>query len=198
VRPLGEAEARAIFVRRGALREGHFLLSSGLHSNAYVQCQAVLAWPEDAAALLGELARRFAADRPTAVLGPAVGGIVPAYEAARALPGARALFAEREAGAFRLRRGQALGPLDRVLVVENVVTTGGSVREVLEPVREAGATLVGIAALVDRSGGDPFPGTRFERLIRVDAAAFEPAACPLCKDRVPLESPGSRHLKPSA
>lgn len=192
---LREAEARAIFAGRGALREGHFLLSSGLHSPIYLQCQAVLAWPEDAARVIGALARRFADAGVTAVLGPALGGIVPAYEAARAL-GARALFVEREDGEFRLRRGQTLDARDRVLVLENVVTTGGSVREALAPIRKAGATLVGIAALVDRSeSGNPFPETRFERLIRIEAPAWEAAHCPLCAEGRPLESPGSRHLE---
>jgi orotate phosphoribosyltransferase len=190
----GELEAREIFTRRGALREGHFLLSSGLHSPVYLQCQAVLAFPDDAARVLGALARRFAADGVTAVLGPALGAIVPAYEAARAL-GARALFAEREEKAFRLRRGQALEAADRVLMIENVVTTGGSVREALEPVTQAGATLVGIGALVDRAEGEPFPGVRFERLLRVRAPSYEAASCPLCREGHPLESPGSRHLR---
>lgn len=194
VEVLGDPEAREIFARRGALREGHFLLSSGLHSPVYLQCQAVLAFPDDAGRAVGALARRFRADGVTAVLGPAVGGIVPAYEAARAL-GARALFAEREEGRFRLRRGQALDARDRVLMLENVVTTGGSVREALAPVDEAGASLVGIAALVDRSAGEPFPGRRFERLLQVKAASHEAASCPLCRAGEPLESPGSRHLQ---
>jgi orotate phosphoribosyltransferase len=197
--PSAEDEARAIFLRRGALREGHFLLSSGLHSPVYLQCQAVLAWPADAERLAAALVAPFRTAGITAAVGPAVGGIVPAYEAARQL-GVRALFVEREGGTFRLRRGQALEPSDRVLAVENVVTTGGSLREAFEPIRAAGATIAGVAALVDRSaaGSELFPGIRFVRLLRVDAPAWPASECPLCRDGVPIEAPGSRHLREEA
>src|SRR5262249_15220670 len=151
-----------------------FKLSSGLHSPVYIQCQSVLAFPAEAETLCRALAARFRDARPTAVLGPATGAIVMAHEVARAL-GARSLFAEREAGRFDLRRGQALEPGERVLLVENVVTTGGSVAEVIALARALGAEPVGVAALVSRLGRDaaPFGPLRFEWLVRAEVPAFE-------------------------
>jgi orotate phosphoribosyltransferase len=191
--------AREALLGRGAIREGHFKLSSGLHSPVYVQCQAVLAFPADAERLCRTLAERFRDLRPAAVCGPATGAIVMAHEAARAL-GVRSLFAERDGGKFDLRRGQSVEPGERVLLVENVVTTGGSVNEVVALLREKGAVPVGVAALVDRlpAGERPFGDLRFEALVRADVPALDPAACPLCARGLPLESPGSRHLKPAA
>jgi len=190
--------ARAPFERRGAIREGHFKLSSGLHSSHYVQCQAVMAWPADAEALCGMLARRFADahGKPSAVIGPAVGAIVVAHEVARAL-GVRSLFAERDGGKFDLRRGQEVEPGERVLFVENVITTGGSVSEVIDMLRAKGAVPAGVATLVNRlpeAVGNPFGALPYTWLVRGDVPAYEPAACPLCASGVPLVSPGSRHI----
>jgi orotate phosphoribosyltransferase len=194
-----EAVARDGFVGRGAIREGHFKLSSGMHSPVYVQCQTVLAYPDEAERICRALAERFLGLKVAAVVGPATGGIVIAHEVARTL-GARSLFAERDAGKFDLRRGQALEAGERVLLVENVVTTGGSVNEVVDLVRAKGGVPVGVATLVNRlaSGHNPFGSLRFEWLVRADAPAFAPAECPLCAEGRPLESPGSRHLKPAS
>jgi orotate phosphoribosyltransferase len=200
-----DAGARESFLGRGAIREGHFKLSSGLHSPFYVQCQAVLAFPADAERLCRLLAARFAGERIAAVVGPAIGAIVLAHETARAL-GCRSLFAERagqeasgtpgaSSGKFDLRRGQSLEAGERVLLVENVVTTGGSVAETIELVRARGGEPVGVAALVSRlpQGARPFGDLRFEALCRADVPAFEAASCPLCARGLALESPGSRH-----
>jgi len=180
------------FREAGALLEGHFLLSSGLHSPKYLQCALVLQDPARAERLCGRLARAFADDRVETVVGPAMGGILVAYELARAL-GATAIFAEREEGRMRLRRGFRIEPGRRVLLAEDVVTTGGSLREVLAIVREAGAEVVGVAALVDRtSGRDPGFGMPLTALVQLDVPTHVPEECPLCREGVPVVKPGSR------
>ena len=181
-----------VFREAGALLEGHFLLSSGLHSPKYLQCALVLQDPARAERLCSRLARAFADDRVETVVGPAMGGILVAYELARAL-GARAIFAEREEGRMRLRRGFRIEPGQRVLLAEDVVTTGGSLREVLALVREAGAEVVGVAALVDRtSGRDPGFGIPLTALVQLDVPTHVPEECPLCREGVPVVKPGSR------
>ena len=181
-----------VFREAGALLEGHFLLSSGLHSPKYLQCALVLQDPARAERLCSRLARAFADERVETVVGPAMGGILVAYELARAL-GARAIFAEREEGRMRLRRGFRIEPGQRVLLAEDVVTTGGSLREVLALVREAGAEVVGVAALVDRtSGRDPGFGMPLTALVQLDVPTHVPEECPLCREGVPVVKPGSR------
>jgi len=181
-----------VFREAGALLEGHFLLSSGLHSPKYLQCALVLQDPARAERLCSRLARAFADDRVETVVGPAMGGILVAYELARAL-GATAIFAEREEGRMRLRRGFRIEPGERVLLAEDVVTTGGSLREVLALVREAGAEVVGVAALVDRtSGRDPAFGMPLTALVQLDVPTHVPEECPLCREGVPVVKPGSR------
>jgi len=181
-----------VFREAGALLEGHFLLSSGLHSPKYLQCALVLQDPARAERLCSRLARAFADDRVETVVGPAMGGILVAYELARAL-GATAIFAEREEGRMRLRRGFRIEPQERVLLAEDVVTTGGSLREVLALVREAGAEVVGVAALVDRtSGRDPGFGIPLTALVQLDVPTHVPEECPLCREGVPVVKPGSR------
>jgi len=178
------------FREAGALLEGHFLLSSGLHSPKYLQCALVLQDPARAERLCGRLARAFADDRVETVVSPAMGGILVAYELARAL-GATAIFAEREEGRMCLRRGFRIEPGRRVLLAEDVVTTGGSLREVLALVREAGAEVVGVAALVDRtSGRDPGFGMPLTALVQLDVPTHTPEECPLCQKGVPVVSPG--------
>jgi len=185
-----------VFREAGALLEGHFLLSSGLHSPRYLQCALVLQDPARAARLCRRLARRFKGRRITCVMGPALGGILVAHELARAL-GVRGLFAERDSGRMTLRRGFALAPEDRVLLVEDVVTTGGSLREILELVRAAGAEPAGVAALVDRtSGRDPGLGLPVEALVTIEAPTYAAAECPLCKEGRPAIKPGSRTAAP--
>jgi orotate phosphoribosyltransferase len=186
-----EAEVLSLFRRSGALLEGHFLLSSGLHSPGYLQCALVLQFPRDAEALGAALGSSVRSVSATAVLSPALGGIVIGQEVARAL-GVRAVFAERQDGSLSLRRGFALGPEDRVLVVEDVVTTGGSTRETMQVARAAGARVVGACAIVDRSGGRQELDVPFRALLVRDLSTYEAAQCPLCAQGIPLVKPGSR------
>ncbi|MCQ9208059.1 MAG: orotate phosphoribosyltransferase [Omnitrophica bacterium] len=188
---MNQKEILQIFQKAAALLEGHFLLSSGLHSGQYLQCALVLENPQIAQKLCRPLAENFKADKLTAVIGPAMGGIIFSYELARAL-GVRALFTEREAGKMCLRRGFKLLPEDKVLVAEDVITTGGSVKEVIEVVTASGATVIAVCALVDRSKGDVNFGVDFKSLIKIAAPTFRPEECPLCKKKIPLVKPGSR------
>lgn len=180
-----------IFENTGAMLTGHFLLTSGRHSDRYFQCARVLQHPRHCGALCRELAARFAGQGITAVVGPAMGGIVISYEVARALK-ARSLFAERENGKMTLRRGFSISQGEKVLVVEDVITTGGSVKEVIEAVREAGGQAAGAAVLVDRSGGEARLGVRTESLLEVPAVSYSPDQCPLCRQGIPFIKPGSR------
>src|SRR5215218_276978 len=180
-----------MFRRSGALLEGHFRLSSGLHSNGYLQCALVLQDPQAASALGTALGDRVREAAPAVVLSPALGGVIVGHEVARAL-GVRALFAERQDGRLLLRRGFQLAPGERVLVVEDVVTTGLSTRETIEVARAAGAEVVGAAALVDRSGGSPSLDVPFAALLAVDLPTWDPASCPLCAQGLPIVKPGSR------
>lgn len=179
-----------LFRKTGALLEGHFRLSSGLHSTGYLQCALVLQYPAYAEALgqaLGAAARSLGAN---AVLSPALGGVVIGQEVGRAL-GVRALFAERQGGLLTLRRGFTLGPDDRVLVVEDVVTTGGSTRETMDVARATGASIVGAAAIIDR-GGAASLDVPFHALATVGLPTYDPDACPLCAQGMPVVKPGSR------
>jgi orotate phosphoribosyltransferase len=180
-----------LFRKSGALLDGHFRLSSGLHSTGYLQCALVLQHPDSAERLGRALAERVRAVQPTVVLSPALGGVVIGHEVGRAL-GVRALFAERQDGVLTLRRGFALSSADRVLVVEDVLTTGGSTRETIEVARNAGGTVVGAAAIVDRSGGTARFDVPFAALLPVDVATYQPEACPLCASGIPVVKPGSR------
>ena len=180
-----------LFRKAGALLEGHFRLTSGLHSDRYMQSAVVLQYPDLAEALGSALADRTRHLQPTAVLSPALGGIVIGQEVARAL-GVRALFAERQEGALTLRRGFTLSDADRVLVVEDVLTTGGSTRETAAVARATGAQVVGAAAIVDR-GTDPARlNLPLQTLVRLAIPTYSPDACPLCAANVPVLKPGSR------
>lgn len=190
-------EVLDLLERCGALQRGHFRLSSGLHSPEYVQCALLLQHPEVAAAVCAALVRPFREAGVRAVVGPAIGAIPLAYEAARQL-GARAMWTERVEGRMQLRRSFCVAPGERVLVVEDVVTTGGSVREVVETLRTLGAQVVGVAALVDRTGGaGPQLSVPFVALVQMALEVYEPAACPLCAAGVPLAKPGSRSFTES-
>lgn len=191
---MSESDLLTRFRRSSALLEGHFRLTSGLHSSGYLQCALVLQHPRDAEAIGAELGARVHDLRATAVLSPALGGIVIGQEVGRAL-GIRALFAERQDGALRLRRGFTLGPEDRVLVVEDVVTTGGSTRETIAVARDAGAIVVGACAIVDRSGGATDLGVPFHALLPMTLPTYQPDACPLCAQGIPVVKPGSRIQK---
>lgn len=178
----------------GALLKGHFELSSGLHSDQYLQCALVLQHPEYASLLCEELASRFKDDLVDVVCGPALGGIIVSYEVARALK-ARSIFCERQGDLMSLRRGFSVGRNDRVLVVEDVVTTGGSVKEIIKTVRENEGKVVGVGAIADRSNGAVDFDVRFERLLSLDIQNFPPKDCPLCKEGLPIHKPGSRTIR---
>ncbi len=187
-----EQEVLGIFEQTGAIMHGHFKLTSGMHSDVYVEKFRILEWPEHTAALCQEIASRFAGEGVDLVVGPAVGGILIAYETARAL-GCRAIYAEREGGKLTFRRGFRIEPARRVLVVEDITTTGGSIREVLDLVRGR-AEIVGIGCFADRSGGAAQFDVRFEPLVTLDMPKYDPSECPLCQQGVPLTEPGSRGL----
>ena len=186
-----ESEVLTLFRRSGALLDGHFRLSSGLHSPGYLQCALVLQHPRDAEALGAALGNRVRLLGAQTILSPALGGIVIGQEVGRAL-NVRAIFAERQDAALTLRRGFALDPGEKVLVVEDVVTTGGSTRETMEVARAAGAVVVGACAIVDRSGGKQSLDVPFHALLPMDVKTYQPEACPLCQQGVPVVKPGSR------
>ncbi len=192
-KPLTPDEILKVFKAFGALLEGHFLLTSGLHSSQYLQCALVLQHPAHAERLCALLARAFQGQGIGVVAAPALGGIIVAHEVARAL-GARALFTERAEGRMTLRRGFQISPGERTLVVEDVITTGGSTRQVMQVIEEQGGKVAGVGCLVDRSGGAPFEVER-HALIRLEIPNYAPEACPLCKEGRPLVKPGSRQAK---
>lgn len=187
------------FEETNGLLSGHFKLSSGLHSDRYLQCAKVLQWPERAGALGAALGALLGAFRPDVVVSPAMGGLVIGHEVGRAL-GRRAVFAERVDGVFSLRRGFALEKDERAVVVEDVLTTGKSTREVLDLVRALGAAVVGCGAIVDRrpaaerSGGDAVAGVPFRALVALDVATWKAEECPHCQAGKTVIAPGSRFL----
>jgi orotate phosphoribosyltransferase len=184
-----------LFQDRQALLEGHFLLTSGLHSPRYLQCARVLMDPPLATALGAALADRLrpllARESPSAVVAPALGGVLVAHEVARAL-GCRGLFTERQEGGMTLRRGFTLAGGEPVVVVEDVVTTGGSTREVIEAVRARGGRVLAVGSLVDRSGGRVDLGVARACLLEIEVPTYPADACPLCADGSKPEKPGSR------
>jgi orotate phosphoribosyltransferase len=186
-----ERETLALYEKTGGLLHGHFRLTSGLHSDVYLQSALVLQHPEFAAALGQAIAAPFLDAGVGAVLAPAIGGILVAHEVARAL-GARALFTERENGVMSLRRGFALNTGERCLVVEDVMTTGGSTREVIECATAHGGVVVGVGVLIDRSGGTARFDVPHVSLARVTTNTWPPEACPLCRQGTPAVKPGSR------
>ncbi|HJS58794.1 MAG TPA: orotate phosphoribosyltransferase [Vicinamibacteria bacterium] len=186
-----------LFREREALLEGHFLLSSGLHSQRYLQCARVLMDPPVATRLGAQLAEMLRPDlsgAPGAVVAPALGGVLVAHEVARAL-GCRGLFMERQDGGMTLRRGFALEPGEPVVVVEDVITTGGSTREVIDAVAARGARVVAVGSLVDRSGGRTDLGVPRRSLLTLEVPTWEAALCPLCAQGGTPEKPGSRAAK---
>lgn len=190
---LSQEEVLNIFKESGALLEGHFLLTSGKHSRQYMQCAKVLQYPQHGGRLGEALAASFQDQEIDLVIGPATGGILVAYEVGRAL-GTKAIFAEREQGEMTLRRGFQLEPGQKVLVVEDVITTGGSVKEVIDLVRAHGAEPIGVGVLVNRSGGKADFGLPLVSLLEMKIEAYEPEACPLCQEGLPAIKPGSRSL----
>ena len=179
------------FKQTGALLEGHFQLSSGLHSTVYLQCALVLQFPHKAEAFGRAIAEKFANAGIQLVASPAIGGIVIGHEVARAL-GARFVWTERDAGEMTLRRGFTVSPGERTLVVEDVITTGGSTRETIEALQRAGAEVVGAASIIDRSGGAAEVGVPRVALATLRVASVEPDVCDACKLGDRAVKPGSR------
>lgn len=186
-----EKETLALYEKTGALLRGHFRLTSGLHSDIYLQSALVLQHPEHAEALGRALAEPFEGAGARTVLAPAIGGILVAHEVARAL-GIRALFTEREDGVMKLRRGFALERDEPCLVVEDVITTGGSTREVVACVERLGGRVVGVGSLIDRSGGAAAFAVKRVALATIAASTFKPEVCPLCQAGSTAIKPGSR------
>lgn len=180
-----------LFRESGALHEGHFRLSSGLHSSGYLQCALVLQHPAHAETLGRALAEVLRDLTPTVVLSPALGGLIIGHEVARGL-GVRAIFAERQESVLTLRRGFSLSADDRVVVIEDVVTTGGSTRETMVVAQQAGARVVGAGSIIDRSGGVVALDVPFRALATLSLPTYEPAGCPLCAAGKPVTKPGSR------
>jgi orotate phosphoribosyltransferase len=190
-----------LFEKTGALLHGHFLLSSGLHSRQYFQCAKVLQYPPFAEQLCSEIAAHFAKSNIAAVAAPALGGIIVAHETARHLSepdplrgNTRAIFTEREGGSMALRRGFEIQKGERVLVVEDVITTGGSLAEVIALVKALGGEIAGAACIVDRSGGRADLGVEVFSLIQLNIETMPPERCALCRQGAPLVKPGSRTI----
>lgn len=185
-----ESEGKEIFVAAGAIMEGHFLLTSGLHSPMYVEKFNVLQHPESTEKLCKALAEHFKNEKIQTVVGPMTGGILLAHEVGKAL-GTRAIFTERENGRMTFRRGFALEKGERVLIVEDIVTTGGSVKEVIDVVRENGGVPVAVGMLVDRSGGKVnFGDVPYHALLHLDVTTYDPKLCPLCEKGTPMTKRG--------
>jgi orotate phosphoribosyltransferase len=179
------------FKKTGALLEGHFQLSSGLHSTVYLQCALVLQFPRQAETFGRAIAEKFSNAEIQLVASPAIGGIVIGHEVARAL-GARFVWTEREAGEMTLRRGFTVSPGERTLVVEDVITTGGSTRATIDALQRAGADVVAAASIIDRSGGAAEVGVRRVALATLKVLSVEAENCDACQLGEPITKPGSR------
>jgi orotate phosphoribosyltransferase len=184
------------FRETGALLEGHFVLTSGLHSTIYLQCALVLQHPREAEEFGRSIAANFQDVNIQTVAAPAIGGLIIGHEVARAL-GARFIWTERENGEMVLRRGFGISPGERVLVVEDVVTTGGSTRETVAALQAHGAKVIGAASIIDRSSGKADVGVPRIALATLDVASVEPVACEACKRGEPAIKPGSRKAPPA-
>jgi orotate phosphoribosyltransferase len=187
-------EVLDIYKKTGALLTGHFLLSSGLHSEQYLQSALVLQQPDIATKLCAALAEHFKDSNIEAVIAPALGGVFVSHETARAL-GVRALFAERMGGELTLRRGFTIKPGERILVVEDVITTGKSTKETIEVVKKAGGVVIAAGSLVDRSNGKADLGVPYKALVTMSVPTYTSENCPLCKAGSTPVKPGSRGLK---
>jgi len=180
-----------MLLKVSALMEGHFLLTSGMHSDKYVQCAKLLQYPQYAEAASKAIAEQFRNRQIDVVLGPAMGGITLSYEVARQL-GTRAIFAERKDGIMQLRRGFKIEEGENVLIVEDVVTTGGSVSECISIVKSFRGKVVGVSSIIDRGPVPPPFSSIFKPLIKLKLNTYHPNDCPLCKKGIKLQKPGSR------
>lgn len=189
---INEERVKEIFHNLGVLRHGHFLFTSGKHGDAYMQCARLMEDPKYAEEIIKGLAEEFKDDKIDIVIGPAIGGIAISYEFARQL-NTVSFFTEREDNIMKLRRGFQIPKGARTLVVEDVITTGGSVKETIAVVNEEGGKVVGVAVIVDRTGGKIDFGTKFLSAYSQPLKAYDADECPLCKEgKLPLEKPGSR------
>lgn len=187
-------EIIAVFKEKEVMLEGHFLLTSGRHSDKYMQCAKLFQYPDVSEMICRQLAEQFADMQIDLVVGPAIGGIIMAYEMARQL-GVKNIFAERENGKMTLRRGFHVEEGTKVLVTEDVVTTGGSVKEVVALLKDMGAQVVGVGSVVDRSAGSVDFGVPFRAVLSMEVKSYEADECPICKaGEMPLVKPGSRKL----
>ena len=181
------------FEEAGAIQKGHFKLTSGVHSDAYIQCAQVMQYPDFIHNLCSELGKKFKGSDIDVIIGPAMGAIIMAHVMAMVLgPWVRAIFTERENGKMTLRRSFEIKKGEKVLVVEDVTTTGSSARKVIDIVKSRQAEVVGVGALIDRSGGKVDFGIRYEKLLTIKMNTYEPDNCPLCKKGIPITKPGSR------
>jgi orotate phosphoribosyltransferase len=179
------------FKKTKALLEGHFVLSSGLHSSNYLQCALALQDAKDAADFGRAIAAKLAAEQFDTVASPAIGGLIIGYATAQAL-GTRFIWTERENGVMTLRRGFTVSPGERILVVEDVITTGGSTRECIEALEKRGAKVVAAASIIDRSNGTADVGVTRVSLVSLDVPSYTPADCPMCARGLEAVKPGSR------
>ncbi|MCK4666750.1 orotate phosphoribosyltransferase [Candidatus Dependentiae bacterium] len=184
-------ELNKILKSTGALLKGHFRLSSGKHSNQYVQCALLLQWPELCTKVAKEIKKVFKSSKIDLVIGPALGGVTLAYEVAKQFK-VRAIWTERKNKRMVLSRGFDIKKGERVLVVEDVITTGGSVKEVIKLMEERGAVVVGVASIINRSDNKTIAGYPYKWLLKMNLKSFDKKECPQCKLGLPSEIPGSR------
>ncbi len=188
-----DKEIWEILKKTGAILNGHFLLSSGIHSNGYIQCARMLQYPFYAEKVIKRITDQVQSMEVEVVIGPALGGIIVAYELGRQL-GTKAMFAERKDGIMQLRRGFVIKPGEKILITEDVVTTGKSTLEVKELVEERGARVIGVACIVDRRSPDCKLNMPLYYALQMNIQTYSPEACPLCRKGIPIENPGSRFI----
>ncbi len=191
---LSREEIIAVFKEKEVMLEGHFLLTSGRHSDKYMQCAKLFQYADVSERICRQLAEQFSDIEIDLVAGPAIGGIIMAYEMGRQL-NVKNVFAERENGKMTFRRGFSIPEGARVLVTEDVVTTGGSVKEVMELIRSLGGVVAGVGSVVDRSNGSVDFGVPFRAVLSMEVVSYAPEECPLCKEGTPAIKPGSRNIK---
>jgi orotate phosphoribosyltransferase len=184
-------EILTVFKESKALLEGHFKLRSGLHSNSFFQAALLMQYPDRAATVCAELAAKFTDQGITAVISPAVGGLIVGHEVAKAL-GVRAIFADKENDELVLKRGFSIGQGEKILVAEDVVTRGGRVQQTVDLVKELGGEVAGIAVIVDRSMGNASFDIPHESLVKLELETYDPETCPLCEQGMEITRPGSK------
>ncbi len=186
---LDQAGLVELLKQTGVIMEGHFLLTSGRHSGRFLQCSQLLQYPQHAEKVCRMMAEPFKDKQIETVIGPAMGGVILSYETARAL-GTRALFAERAEGeSMALRRGFKIAAGEKVLVVEDAISTGGSVQKVLNLLKQTGAEVAGVSIMIDRTSGKVDFGVPLQALLSMEIESYSPEECPLCREGVPLQKP---------